>query len=145
VKEFGGALLVLGLVLCVGALLYEPTVSSGGGYGYGVPAETYNLGKLQYQELFFTGGVGLIVAGSVLFGIGALIGRLEASGVLTPVAPAALIPEGKVCDWCGVNVPSPNRPCSALDESRWAELAPNVTYERCREQLRERGFLPEVS
>ena len=144
-KIAGGWLLASGLFVMVGALLYQPTVSTGG-YSSGIyelPSETYNLGKLQYQELFFMAGCAFLIAGSVLLAAGILAERLEQAGVLKPVAAFAA-PVATVttpCDWCGVNVPAPNKPCSAIDADRWPDLASRIKAPRCQQELAERGIL----
>ena len=145
-KIAGGWLLAFALFLMVGALMYQPTVSTGGYSSglYDLPSETYNLGKLQYQELFFMAGCAFMIAGSVLLAVGVLVERLEQSGVLKPVPAVAIAIDSTTntpCDWCGVNVPAPNKPCSAINPDRWPEIGPRIQAPRCKEELHGRGLL----
>src|SRR3546814_12542862 len=88
--------------MMMGALNYQPTGSTI--CIYGLSEETYNLGKLQYQALFFQAGIGAFIAGVILAATGELLARLEGSGVIQPLpsvqaAPAASA-VGRTCEWC---------------------------------------------
>ncbi|HEY9553875.1 hypothetical protein [Allosphingosinicella sp.] len=70
-KGAGIGLIIFGPLLMMGALIYQPTVSTSGIYG--LSEETYNLGKLQYQALFFQAGIGAFIAGVILAATGELL------------------------------------------------------------------------
>ena len=134
-KEFGGVLLGIGLLIMAAALMYEPTVSTGytgSTYGVDVSRETYNIGKMQYQGLFFLGGCAIFLAGSVFLAAGSIVSRLEQSGVIKPL-PTAVVAQAAPttsCEWCGVEVAEPIKPCSALEIETWPEVAPRIRATR---------------
>src|SRR3546814_15771765 len=70
-KGAGIGLIIFGPLLMMGALIYQPTVSTSGLYG--LSEETYNLGTLQYQALFFQAGIGAFIAGVILAATGELL------------------------------------------------------------------------
>ncbi len=144
-KGPGFALIVVGLVLMVGALIYQPTVSTGGAYG--ISQETYNLGKLQYQSLFFQGGIAFFLAGVVMSAIAELLARLESAGVVNPVAVAQLssgTPTAHTCEWCQQDVYMPHKPCSAVNEETLARVAPTMENRACQVEMAKRGFAPSA-
>jgi hypothetical protein len=54
------------------------------------------------------------------------------------------------CEWCGVSVTRPGKPCSALTEPerqalRAAIMAGSTTDEACLRALRQRGILPRAA
>ena len=139
-KGAGTALLILSVCLLIGSAFYQPTVSSG--YGYET-LETYNLGLLQYQLMFWQLGLATLATGGVLYGFGTLLERLEKSGVINPVeitAPVAEEPETYACEWCDQTVVHPNQPCSALDEERLRSYLPDIQSEKCRAAIAAQGI-----
>src|SRR3546814_3140657 len=127
-KGAGIGLIIFGPLLMMGALIYQPTVSTSGIYG--LSEETYNLGKLQYPALFFQAGIGAFIAGVNLAATGELLARLEGSGVIQPLpsvqaAPAASA-VGRTCAWCSQEVHAPYKPCADLNEETLNRLAPTL-------------------
>ncbi len=157
-KGAGIGLIILGVLLMCGALLYQPTVVTEGGGLYGAPSEVYNIGALQYQELFFMGGVGSLIAGAVLYAVGRLIERLEQVGAMSPakgigMSPApALEPNSAAaaelqdldvgpggCRWCGRHVSQlGRRPCSDLTHEDLSRNEPGVFDLTCRKAVNAR-------
>jgi Ca2+/Na+ antiporter len=71
-KEAGGVLMLLGVVLALLAFFMDTTVTTFGSYvadSYVGGGSTYNLGLLQRQMMIFQGGLAAFVAGAFLFGI----------------------------------------------------------------------------
>jgi len=101
-KNLGLGLFVVSAVLLIGSLIYQPTVSN----GY-LGGDTYNLGLLQYQAMFWQLGLALLASGCLLFGIGSLLERLENAGIIKPVEISVQPvgqPVGQSCAWCDQSV-----------------------------------------
>lgn len=96
-REAGGFLILVGVIAIIGAFFV--TTSTHVGY---VPSSTYlpsmpsdvvNLHGLHIQALVFQGGFAAIIAGSVLFGFGAIDETLNRnSGTLPKAAPPKAVP-----------------------------------------------------
>lgn len=139
-KGAGGGLLGIGAVLIVISLLIDPgvSVSSGYGGGYGIPDRVVNLHKLQVQLMVFQGGVGSLIAGSILFAVGSLIERLAESAVIRPAINAF---EQTQCGWCDQIAFDGKSTCSALTGQQLDKLGPGMVNSICREQLLARGHI----
>lgn len=72
-KGLGFAGIIIGVIVCVVALMMTTTVetvSSYSGIVPGLPSSVHNLGLLQVQQLAFSAGLALFVAGSVVAALG---------------------------------------------------------------------------
>jgi hypothetical protein len=139
-KSSGIGLMIAGLLIMVGALVYQPTVETAGIYG--ASSQVYNIGALQYQELLFIAGATAFLSGVILFAIGELLDRLERAGTAkAPELPAEEISSATYCDWCERNK-FPYKACSNASEEVNRERAPRVQDPVCQAELHARGFLP---
>jgi len=137
----GTGFMVLGAMLVIGSFFYQPTVST----GY-LEADTYNLGKLQFQMMLMQTGLGSFVAGAIFYAIGNLLQRFEKSGVIEPEPGGSNTneledwveaDEENACEWCDQSVRSPNVPCSAVDPDERSDKFARVTSEKCLASIKE--------
>ena len=89
-KGLGIALIMLGVIIYI--------IANGSDVTAGRWSDTINLHKLQIQLVLFQSGIGLAIMGTLLYGAGRIVDRLEALRVTNiadrPVAAAQSAGEG---------------------------------------------------
>lgn len=146
-KDLGTGLLIIGVMVMGGAMIYQPTVETGGLYGG--PGEVYNLGKAQLRELIFFTGLATAIVGAIFHAAGELLQGMIRAGTAKP-APAADLPgeaepvvETRHCDWCDRDLPKQYRTCTSLPPAQLETVAPRVKDEVCKAELRRHGYLKD--
>lgn len=141
-KGAGIALSVLGGLMLLFAMVIDTSIDSG---SYLSDGEILNIGLLQNQLMAWQGGIGAIVAGSVLFSVGSLVKLIAAVGVLndSEQAEPVVIPATAACDWCGRDVAYPSQPCSQFDAETLRLTVGTVKDDECLAELKTQDVLPE--
>lgn len=94
-----------------------------------------------YRGMLWDGGWNSVIVGAIFYSIGALLERLEHSGVISPIPEAASaehsVSKEVSCAWCNQTVHEPLVPCSDISPDNRRELYSNLTNEKCLASVKE--------